>query len=125
MPGRTRFERLLLIGITSTYLSADALKAAVQEAKTGRDIKRYIEAQAQLRSVAPHEPEATKDQTWVDGVDRENQAKTALLEANLKSYKNNLIKESVRVGLLFSSVVLVFWNLGLSEADQSRWATRI
>jgi len=31
-------------------------------------------------------------------MDKENQAKTALLEANLKSYKNNLIKESVRVG---------------------------
>ena len=47
--------------------------------------------------IAPNEPEAVRDDAWISTVDRHNQAETARLEAELKGYKNNLIKESIRV----------------------------
>ncbi len=95
--GRTRFERLFFIGQHSVSLCVDALKAAVLEAKGGRDINRYRLAQEKLASLGPHEPEASYDKEWVDRVARDNSAKTKRLEDELKGYKNNLIKESVRV----------------------------
>lgn len=95
--GRTRFERLYFVSQHSVSLCIDALKAAVLEAKRGRDINRYRLAQEKLAAVAPHEPEAVSDKEWVDRVLRENNAQTKRLEDELKGYKNNLIKESVRV----------------------------
>ncbi len=78
-------------------LCIDALKAAVLEAKRGRDTHHYRLAQEKLAAVAPHEPEASFDKEWVDRIVRENNAQTKRLEDQLKGYKNNLIKESVRV----------------------------
>lgn len=95
--GRTRFERLFFIGQHSISLCVDALKAAVSEAKRGRDADHYRCAQEKLAAVAPHEPEAGYDKDWIDRVVRENNVQTRRLEDELKGYKNNLIKESVRV----------------------------
>lgn len=97
IPGRTKFERLYLIGLSSTYIGVDALKLAVREAKAGRDIRRYLEALQGLQALGPHEPEASRDQSWVDKVEKQNQADLHRLEGELKGYKNNLIKESIRV----------------------------
>ncbi|KAG9246270.1 COP9 signalosome-like protein complex subunit 1 [Calycina marina] len=96
--GRTRIQRLIHIGKYSAYLGVDALKLATKEAKETRDLKRYLKALNYLRHIAPNEPEAKNDQVWCEQSERENQAKSAHLEAQLKSYKNNLIKESVRMG---------------------------
>lgn len=101
LPGRTRLERLIFIGIWSSFLGVDALKAAVVEAKKGRDVRRYIEAQGHLLNVGPGEKEALKDQEWIEKMERENSAETQRLEAELKGYKNNLIKESIRVSSIF------------------------
>jgi COP9 signalosome complex subunit 1 len=95
--GRTKLERLLHIGTTSTFLSTEALKAAVKEAKAGKDIRLYLEAWSQLEGIAPNEPEAVRDEEWIANTDKLNQAETARLETELKGYKNNLIKESIRV----------------------------
>ncbi|KAH8752128.1 COP9 signalosome-like protein complex subunit 1 [Hyaloscypha sp. PMI_1271] len=96
--GRTRLERLILIGTCSTYLGVEALKLAVREAKKGKDIKRYLEAQNHLETVGSQEREATRDKVWMDMTEKQNQAETQRLEAELKGYKNNLIKESIRMG---------------------------
>lgn len=95
--GRTRFERLFFIGQHSVSLCVDALKAAVLEAKRGRDPDHYRLAQEMLAAVAPHESEASYDKEWIDRLVRENNIQTKRLEDELKGYKNNLIKESVRV----------------------------
>jgi COP9 signalosome complex subunit 1 len=101
--GRTRFERLLLIGTCSQFLGVDALKAAVNEAKHGKDIKRYLEAQGLLFNLAPQEPEAVRDSQWMDQQAKLNQTQTAALEKQLMEYKNNLVKESVRVSSITRS----------------------
>ncbi|EAW15172.1 COP9 signalosome complex subunit 1 [Aspergillus clavatus NRRL 1] len=96
--GRTRFNRLYLIGTCSTYLSTEALKAAVAEAKSGKDVVRYQHAVLALAEVAPNEPEATMDTKWVDHMQKVVKAETDRLEHELRGYKNNLIKESIRMG---------------------------
>ncbi|PWY71041.1 COP9 signalosome subunit 1 [Aspergillus sclerotioniger CBS 115572] len=96
--GRTRFNRLLLIGTCSTYLSVEALKAAVAEAKGGRDVPRYERAVRALADAAPNDPEATLDTNWVDRMNKSVKAETDRLEHELRGYKNNLIKESIRMG---------------------------
>ncbi|EKD20537.1 26S proteasome subunit RPN7 [Drepanopeziza brunnea f. sp. 'multigermtubi' MB_m1] len=96
--GRTRVERLLFIGASSTVLGVEALKLAIKEAKKGKDVNRYLQAQNTLRVVGPFEPEASRDLPWVEKQGKINQAETTRLEAELKGYKNNLIKESIRMG---------------------------
>ncbi|GAB1320473.1 hypothetical protein MFIFM68171_10683 [Madurella fahalii] len=96
--GRTRFDRLFLIGRSSVPLCVDALKAAVAEAKRGRDTQRYREAVECLSIAAPSEPEATFDQAWLENQESVNQIETNRLLTELKGYKNNLIKESIRMG---------------------------
>ncbi|KAJ8124725.1 hypothetical protein O1611_g8916 [Lasiodiplodia mahajangana] len=96
--GRTRFERLLLIGQSSVPLCLDALKAAVTEAKKGKDVQRYREAWEYIRLAGPNEPEAQYDDAWASATTKSNQAITRQLETELKGYKNNLVKESIRIG---------------------------
>ncbi|KAF7879175.1 hypothetical protein EAF04_000373 [Stromatinia cepivora] len=96
--GRTRLERLYLIGVTSTFLGVEALKILIKEAKQGKDVTIYMDAWAALSKMAPNEPEAFRDDQWIDATNKSNAAEAARLEAQLKGYKNNLIKESTRMG---------------------------
>ncbi|KAI1125218.1 26S proteasome subunit RPN7-domain-containing protein [Nemania abortiva] len=96
--GRTRFDRLLLIGQSSVPLCLDALKAAVIEAKKGKDVQRYRDAWECVRLAGPNEPEAEYDDAWVTATTKSNKSLTHQLEAELKGYKNNLVKESIRIG---------------------------
>ena len=95
--GKTRIDRLYLIGTTSSYLYLEALKAAIAEAKRGKDVNRYEMAVAALRDIAPGDPDAKLDQLWVTRTQAQVQADTEKLEQELRGYKNNLIKESIRV----------------------------
>lgn len=96
--GRTRFDRLLLIGQSSVALCLDALKAALAEAKKGRDTSRYREAAELLRQASPRDAEALVDAQWADATDKSNREETRRLEIELKGYKNNLVRESIRMG---------------------------
>ncbi|KAI8947350.1 26S proteasome subunit RPN7-domain-containing protein [Xylaria longipes] len=96
--GRSRFDRLLLIGQCCVPLCLDALKAAVVEAKKGRDVNRYLEACECMRLAGPNEPEAQVDEAWVNATTNSNRNRTHQLEGELKGYKNNLVKESIRIG---------------------------
>ena len=106
--GRTRFDRLLLIGTSSSYLYLEALKAAIAEAKQGSDVGRYESAVSSLREIAPNDPDAILDVAWVSTTKAQVKRNTDTLELELKTYKNNLIKESIRV---CSSLALnwIYW----------------
>lgn len=99
--GSTRYERLILIGTTSTQLYSEALKSAIAEAKRARDVGRYEYAIHILREIAPTEAEGILDSGWVDRTRKQIKAETDKLELELKGYKNNLIKESIRVSSPF------------------------
>ena len=53
-----------------------------------------------LREYDPLDCEATPDVAWIDKVQKQTKVETDKLEMELKGYKNNLIKESIRVGLI-------------------------
>ncbi|KAK8066050.1 COP9 signalosome complex subunit 1 [Apiospora hydei] len=98
--GRTCFDRLLLIGRSSVPLCVDALKAAISEAKKGKDVQRYRDAWECIRIAAPNDPESQLDTAWIDNTEKANKMETARLEAELKQYKNNLVKESIRAHIV-------------------------
>ena len=96
--GRTRFRRLYLIGACSPVLRIEALRAAVTEARSGNDLRSYEDAlQLLRRSSRGSEIEFQADSAWIEKKDKQNKAETTRLEHELKGYKNNLIKESIRV----------------------------
>ncbi|KAI4142047.1 MAG: hypothetical protein L6R39_005103 [Caloplaca ligustica] len=96
--GKTRFDRLLLIGTTSTLLASEALRYAVAEAKQGKDVGRYDMAVAAIHEIIPGDPNATPDVAWREKINKQIKAESDRLETELKGYKNNLIKESIRMG---------------------------
>ena len=106
--GRTRFERLYLIGTSSSYLYLEALKAAITEAKKGKDVARYEQAVSALKLIAPDDPDASSDTAWIKRTNDIVKVETDRLELELKGYKNNLIKESIRVRFPIS------WSVQLS-----------
>ncbi|KAI4093931.1 MAG: hypothetical protein LQ344_002529 [Seirophora lacunosa] len=96
--GKTRFDRLLLIGTTSPLLAPEALRYAVAEAKQGRDVGRYDAVIAAIREIMPQDPNAIPDTVWRENVKKLVKTESDRLETELKGYKNNLIKESIRMG---------------------------
>lgn len=67
------------------------------EAKAGRDVARYREVREYLRVAAPNDPNVDQDGAWIEYTNRANKEELHRLEAELKAYRNNLIKESIRV----------------------------
>ncbi|KAL8813610.1 MAG: hypothetical protein Q9223_000252 [Gallowayella weberi] len=96
--GRTRVDRLLLIGTTAPLLAPEALRAAVIEAKQGTDVGRYDAVLTAIREILPADPNAVPDSAWIDRTNKQVKAESDRLEMELKGYKNNLIKESIRMG---------------------------
>lgn len=71
---------------------------AVIEAKRGSDLRHYHEAVTLLKRVSKNKSfESLLDPIWAAQQEKKNAAETARLEGELKGYKNNLIKESIRV----------------------------
>ena len=109
---------MYLIGISSRYLYAEALKAAIAEAKQGKDVTRYEQAIKTLAEVSPGDLDATPDITWIERMKKGVKVETDKMEMELKGYKNNLIKESIRVRNL-----IPYSYLQLTQA--SRWVIKI
>lgn len=95
--GKTRLQRLTTIGLSSAYLSLEAVKAAITEAKRGKNVEAYMNLVETLQKLSPDDPLAISDAEWVDAKMKQVKAEGDRLEHELKGYKNNLIKESIRV----------------------------
>lgn len=95
--GFTRLDRLHHIGSHSAYLAVDAYRIAIAEAKQGKNVKLYLLLVEELSQIAPNDPAALTDTAWAEKKTREVQQEQDRLDHELKSYKNNLIKESIRV----------------------------
>jgi len=97
--GRTQVNRLVHIGSRCVPLAAEALKLAVKMVKQTFDVARYKEIVDILQKIVPDDVDAKIDEDWVDKTTRKVAIETEKMEAALKSYKHNLIKESIRVRL--------------------------
>lgn len=94
--GPTRLDRLTCIATSSRLsISREALRLALAEAKKGRDVDRYL---AIGQYASSHDIGATIDVEWATKTREIVTRETNKLEHELKGYKNNLIKESIRMG---------------------------
>lgn len=57
-----------------------------------------------LHQIVPDDPDATPDLGWIDRTIKQVRTETDRLEQELKGYKNNLIKESIRVSTPLSTL---------------------
>lgn len=92
------FRRLYLIASCSTALQQEAARLAVVIAKKGKDISYYNDACNLLNSItSKEEADSFVDPKWLGEQEKHNAADSKKLENELKQYKNNLIRESIRV----------------------------
>jgi COP9 signalosome complex subunit 1 len=81
-------------------LAGTALKRAFDLYRnTSRDTVGYLSTVTQYRSLDPAQQPGpiSIDHTWVEATDLKNSKEKNKLEAELKTYTSNMIKESIRV----------------------------
>ncbi|KAJ6588304.1 G protein pathway suppressor 1 [Mycena capillaripes] len=104
--GRTAVDRLVHIISTCPALAPEAFQLAVQHIHQSRDPSLYqqvMSAYDQISGVSdaplPSPLDlAPLDTKWADETMAKNQAERSKLEVELKTYSNNMIKESIRMG---------------------------
>lgn len=104
--GRTAFDRLVHIISTCPTLAPQALKLAFAQIEELRDPTLYqttmniYDAVADLPEVQlpPSSELCSVNTVWCEEVTKKNQVERTKLEVELKTYSNNMIKESIRMG---------------------------
>ncbi|KAK7042489.1 PCI domain-containing protein [Favolaschia claudopus] len=104
--GRTAVDRLIHIISTCPTLAPDAFQLAVQHIHQSRDpslyqqvMSAYEAGSALSETPLPSAMELSQiDTRWADETMAKNQAERSKLEVELKTYSNNMIKESIRMG---------------------------
>jgi len=106
--GQTKLMRLLFIAKHCPNLAEDSLRLAIAAAKKTHNTELYKEimrkltevySQRNAESVAEgQEYPPVVDQGWIESTEKKAQSKLEKLETDLKFYKNNSIKESIRRG---------------------------
>ena len=104
--GRTAIDRLIHIMMTCPTIAPEAFQLCVQHIHLSRDPALYqslLQAYEQVATYAegvslPNPLElAELDTKWADETLTKNKADRTKLEVELKTYSNNMIKESIRV----------------------------
>lgn len=112
-PGRTAIDRLIHIIATCPSIAAEAFNLALQHIHQSRDPSLYQTVLSAYEQAALSNPDlhllpadsiATLDTQWADEVMLKNQAERTKLEVELKTYTNNMIKESIRVSSYIPSI---------------------
>ena len=103
--GHTKINRLCFIAKFSPALRIEALTLALDAVKkTTLDSQRYLTICADLSEACRQQDRhdyPVVDMEWVEKVQKERSKKTESLESDLRIYKSNLIKESIRVSKSF------------------------
>ncbi|KAI5258706.1 hypothetical protein E4T42_00575 [Aureobasidium subglaciale] len=94
----TRVSRLKNIAHLCPPLALDALRLAIPASKTAKDTQQYLDLAKLLHSLSPNDELANVDTAWAEKTNKLNEHETERLEHELRGYKNNLIKESIRMG---------------------------
>ncbi|KAG6331018.1 hypothetical protein ID866_8073 [Astraeus odoratus] len=104
---RTAVDRLIAVILTCPAVAPQALQLAVSRIKRLRDTSLLLSATTAYDSVAlsvegaglpPVGEIVVVDMEWVEDVSKQNAAERTKLEVELKTYTNNMIKESIRMG---------------------------
>lgn len=89
--------RLAHVAVTCPPLSQHALSLAIASAKNGKDVSLYRRL-VELASMLDLKELASQDTEWMNKTEDANKRESTRLEQELKGYKNNLIRESIRMG---------------------------
>lgn len=89
--------RLAHVAIHCPSLAQQSITMAVTAGKNGKDTQLYLQLCDLASKLGMQEP-AQPDTTWVEKQDEGNRRELARLEGELRGYKNNLIRESIRMG---------------------------
>ena len=96
---------------TCPSIAPQALSLAIQHIHKLRDptyqvvLSIYESLPGVSEGTLPHASEvASLNQKWLDETVEKNQAERSKLEVELKTYSNNMIKESIRVRFLFRNI---------------------
>lgn len=115
--GRTAIDRLIHIVRTCPAVAPEAFKLAVELIHQWRDPSLYqtliTEYERLLDNTTVRESYtlpnpleiAQLDTKWVDEITAKNQSEKVRLEVELKTYMNNMIKESIRVSHMRRSLL--------------------
>ncbi|KAN0094428.1 26S proteasome subunit RPN7 domain containing protein [Tylopilus felleus] len=104
--GRTAVDRLLIITASCPAVAPQALKLAFNHIYRLRDpllvqaaLAAYASAAAlpECQGLPPAGDVVVVDAAWIDEVTKKNVAERTKLEVELKTYTNNMIKESIRM----------------------------
>jgi COP9 signalosome complex subunit 1 len=103
--GRTAVDRLIHIIAACPSVALQAFHLAVEHIHQLRDPSLYHAALSAYESVQvatgdtlpPPSDVAPLDPKWIEEVIAKNQAERTKLDVELKTYSNNMIKESIRV----------------------------
>lgn len=106
------FECLLYIGKFSVLLCIDVFKVVIKEVKGGKDVCRYKEVWDVIWIVVLNDFDVVWDEEWIDWIMRVNKIEIVCFEIELKGYKNNLIKESIRVRFFVIFCWSMIFNVG-------------
>jgi len=89
--GYTRLKRLSFIAQHDETLKREALRMAIDEVKRTSNTSLYGE-------LAAADSSFTRDDAWIESVDRKSAQTLDKLEGDLNSHKSSLVKESIRMG---------------------------
>ncbi|TFK52824.1 PCI-domain-containing protein [Heliocybe sulcata] len=103
--GRVAVDRLVHIISLAPSIAPQALQLALRHIQSLRDPALYQVVLAAYEQAASHgsvqlpaaDDVATINQRWVDETNTKNQSERMKLEVELKTYTNNMIKESIRM----------------------------
>lgn len=89
--------RLAHVASRCPSLARQALTLSLADAKKGKDVQIYNRL-CDLAANLGFKDLGKQDTEWASRKDEENRRELARLESELKGYKNNLIRESIRMG---------------------------
>lgn len=85
------------------------MRIAIQEVKQGLDVNLYLKLVESFHKMVPSDPLGLVDVEWAENTTKFCKVETDRLEAELKQYRNNMIKESIRV--CFDAVTLRYHKI--------------
>ncbi|KTW32902.1 hypothetical protein PNEG_04289 [Pneumocystis murina B123] len=97
--GYTRIERLIFISEHCSFLCVEALKLAIELSQTETlDTVLYEKLVTRLQQKDSSECNIVLDTEWIHETKKNTKNILQKLKSRLKNYKNNFIKESIRMG---------------------------
>jgi len=96
--GQILLERLRFVAEHSEQHQIEALNLTARAAKKTLNIDAYVDAVEKLHQIGAQELAGTLDENWISETKKRISATNDRLDTNIKNFRNNAIKESIKRG---------------------------